>query len=82
MLGILERAFQKLATSYDFVSSNFCRPMTTGIENVKDVTSSGPISVSKMGTSLGKLMKLIKVSKQYFDLRGNILDKNNFDGQE
>ena len=49
---------------------------------MKSVTSSGPISVSKMGTSFGKLMKLIKVSKQYFDLRGNILDKNNFDGQE
>ena len=49
---------------------------------MKSVTSSGLISVNKMGTSLGKLMKLIKVSKQYFDLRGNIFDKNNFDGQE
>ena len=82
MLGILWEAFQKFATSCDFVFLHCYRSITTKRGNVKSVTSSGPISVSKIGTSLGKLMKLIKVSKQYFDLRGNILDKNNFDGQE
>ena len=78
MLGILEGAFQILVTSCEFVSLHFCRPMTTGIKSVKGVTSSGPISVSKIETSLGNSMKVIKVFKQYFGLHGNIMDKNNF----
>ena len=82
MLGLLQGAFQKFATTCDFVSLLCCTPMTTGRGNVKSGTSSGPILVSKMQTSLGKLVKLIKVYRQYFDLCENILDKNNFiDGQ-